>query len=84
MLERRDDVRRDTHVEEQGSRHLFAHDEATCIVCAVRTMVGGVPTAPTSLVAASARGVIEVAYAVVVPPAGPALDNQSRAPPVLG
>ena len=83
MIERRDEVRRDTHVEAQGSRHLFAHDEGTCTLCAARTLLGDLPADPAPLLALTTRGRVDIAYAAVVHPAGVAPDNQSRAPPVL-
>lgn len=84
MLERRDEVRRDTHVESQGSRHLFAHDEATCTACAVRTLVGDVPGDAAPLIASGTSGRVDVAYAAAVLPAGVTPGNHCRAPPVLG
>ena len=84
MLERRDEARRDTHVEAQGSRHLFGHDEGTCTLCAARTLLGDVPSDPAPLGAVTTRVRVDFADAAVVHPAGVAPDNQSRAPPILG
>ena len=84
VLERRDEVRRDTHVEAQGGRHLFAHDESTCAVCAVRTASGAAPAESPALVATATGGKVEIAYATVVLPSGATPDNHPRAPPVLG
>ncbi len=83
MLELRDEVRRDTHVEAQGNPHLFGHDEATCTVCAVRTLVGDVLAEPAALFANGASDRVDIAYAPVVHPAGVSPGNHSRAPPVL-
>lgn len=38
MWEPRPSVRLGTHVEQPGTRHAGMHDEASCTVCAVRTM----------------------------------------------
>jgi len=84
VLERRDEVRRDTHVEAQGNRHLFGHDESTCGVCAVRIASGAAPEESPALVATATRGKVEIAYATVVLPSGTTADNPPRAPPVLG
>ena len=84
MLERRDEVRRDTHVEADGSRHLFAHDEGTCTLCAARTLLGDLPADPAPLFATGTSGRVAIVFAADVHPAGVAPDNYSRAPPVLG
>jgi len=84
MLERRHEVRLEAHVEALGSRHLFAHDEATCIVCAARTLASDVPAASAVRDAAATGGRIDIAYAVVAYRVRLARDNHSRAPPTLG
>ena len=83
VLERRHEVQRDAHVEAQGSRHLFAHDEATCTVCAARSLLGDVPPQPAGLLPAATSRCVEIAYSAVVLSVERALDNHSRAPPVL-
>ncbi len=84
MLERRDDVRRDSHIEALGSRHLFAHDEGTCLVCSARTLLGHAPTAPAALLVSMEGGRVGYAYAAVLQLTLVAPDNLSRAPPTLG
>lgn len=84
VLERRDAVRRDAHVEAQGDRHLFAHDESTCATCAARTVAAGAPPQAAALFAGSTSSRIDVAYATVALFTGLAPDNHPRAPPALG
>lgn len=84
VLERRDEVRRDTHAEEQGSRHLLAHDESTCGVCAVRTVASDALPQAAVPVAIVARDMVNVTHPTGALPAGLAPDNHSRAPPVPG
>ena len=83
VLERRHEVQRDAHVEAQGSRHLFAHDEATCTVCAARSLLGDVPPQPAGLLPDATSRCVAIAYSAVVLSVERALDNHSRAPPVL-
>lgn len=84
VLERRHEVRRGAHVETQGSRHLFAHDETTCTVCAARTLVGSVPPEAAALCLGGTSNRVDVTYSEVVNSVGLASDNHSRAPPVQG
>ena len=84
VLEQRDEVRPYAHVEAQGSRHLAAHDEETCTVCTVRTLLGDVPAEPAALITTATTGRVAFSYEAVVGSTGLALDNHSRAPPALG
>lgn len=84
VLERWHEVRRNAHVETQGSRHLFAHDETTCTVCAARTLVGSVPPEPAALCLGGTSNRVDITYSEVVNSVGLAPDNHSRAPPVQG
>lgn len=84
VLERRDAVRRDAHLEAQGDRHLFAHDESTCATCAARTLVAGAPPESAALFAGTTSGRVDIAYATVALFTGLAPDNHPRAPPVVG
>lgn len=84
VIERRDEVRRDTHVEAQGDRHPFAHDESTCATCAARTLVAGAPPQAAALFAGTTSRLVDIAYATVALFTGLAPDNHPRAPPVLG
>lgn len=84
MLEQRETVRRDTHVEALGSHHLISHDDATCTVCAARTLMGTAPATPVAAFPAVARGQVDIAFAAVTPALGISPDNHSRAPPTLG
>jgi len=83
-MERRSEVRLDTHAEEQGNRHLFAHDETTCTVCnTVRTLVADAPVARETLLPLATRSRVETLVAPLAPSFEFASDNPSRAPPVL-
>ena len=84
VLERRDAVRRHAHVEAQGDRHLFAHDESTCATCAARTLVAGAPPQAAALFALTTSRRVDTAYATVALFTGLAPDNHPRAPPVVG
>jgi hypothetical protein len=84
VLERRDAVRRDAHVEAQGDRHIFAHDESTCATCAARTVVAGAPPQAAALFAGTSSSRVDIAYATVARFTGLAPDNHPRAPPVTG
>lgn len=79
--EQRSEVRRDSHIESLGSRHLFAHDEATCTVCSVRSLVGDVPKGPVPLFVEREAGVVEYAAAGDLTSAALTTGNPSRAPP---
>ncbi len=41
------EVRLDTHAEQHGNRHPFAHDSATCAVCSVQLQQAAVPPRAT-------------------------------------
>ena len=84
VLEKRDTVRRDTHVEQSGRQHLFAHDDTTCTICAVRTLVGNAPAAPAACYVAEDRNRVDIAYIAEAGSVGGPQDNHSRAPPTLG
>ena len=84
VLERRSEVRLDTHTEEQGNRHLFAHDETTCTVCStVRTLVADAPVPTEMLLLRTTTTQVEVSGAPAAPSFEFAPDNPSRAPPAL-
>lgn len=84
VIERRHEASRGAHVEALGSRHLLAHDEATCAVCSARTLAIDLPAPSLVLFARTGRGGVEVSYEDVVPAVHATLGNASRAPPTLG
>jgi hypothetical protein len=68
------------HIEQQGSRHQYQHDEATCVVCAVRSM----HSSPAQSCPSIAGGTLLPVAASEVPLAtGRGLDRAAlaRAPP---
>lgn len=84
VLERRDAVPRDAQVETQGSRHLFAHDESSCAVCAVRTLEADVPPQAAAPIAVATNSLVDPTDAADVRLLEPAPGNHSRAPPDEG
>lgn len=84
VLERRSEVRLDTHSEEQGNRHLFAHDETTCTVCStVRNLVADAAVPAETLQVITTASPMEERAASAAPSFEFFRDNPSRAPPVL-
>ena len=84
LIERWEPGRPVAHADEQGSRHLFPHDESNCALCAVRTIVAEAPAEPELLpdaeeeqgtVVTAPRRLLSSESAATHPP---------RAPPVLG
>jgi hypothetical protein len=77
------EVRLDTHAEQHGNRHPFAHDATNCAVCSVQLSQATVPPRPTFTIVA-----IVTPTAVVTDVAGSVRAAQfrigsSRAPPAL-
>jgi hypothetical protein len=71
------------HMEQRGNRHPSAHNERTCVVCAVRAVQ--TPAASSDAVPPihHRRAVLAVAYVDVAPARDPPAGNSSRAPPIL-
>jgi len=75
------EVRLDTHAEQHGNKHPFAHDATNCAVCSVQMQTMDVPPAPAPIFfgamvpAAVVRDVASGIAAAQFPPAS------SRAPP---
>ena len=70
-----------THIEAVGTRAHYAHDETTCGACHLRSMHGGLPTAPR-LALLRDLDVVEHGLRASTPPAAyRILSNTSRAPP---
>ena len=72
-----------THVEQQGTRHAQLHNEATCALCAVRSLQAAVLQAATALsTAVATQSLVSAPRAILtsrdLPPS-----NASRAPPAL-
>ena len=80
-LELRAEPGMSAHAEQGGATHAGVHNEATCALCAVRSMEAqsGPPTATSTVITTQAG---PVTRAVITPPtrAGPS-SNPSRAPP---
>ena len=49
------EVRLDTHAEQHGNRHPFAHDATTCVVCSIQLQQSAVPPRPTFVITESLR-----------------------------
>ena len=71
------------HVEHRGNRHPKAHNEQTCVICAVRALQSPASAVVTPPVLRSTRVRIETAFADVAPARDPPASNSSRAPPAL-
>jgi hypothetical protein len=71
-----------THVEERGAVHPYAHDEAKCALCAARSMHAAVPARSYSIPASTGQqgAQLLVSLSAPTPDAGPT--NLSRAPPL--
>lgn len=71
------------HMEQPGARHVGLHNEATCLVCAVRAMQAA-PAASDDLTTRASRAAgVEPAAGVQVEDSRAVLTNRSRAPPSL-
>jgi hypothetical protein len=78
------DGRRPTaHTERRGNQHSAAHNEQTCIVCAVRVAQARVADRVALPAAERALPAMAIAYVGAVAPRAPPTSNSSRAPPVL-
>lgn len=84
VLERQNETRLDTHMEDWGSRHLFAHDEATCVGCAVRSTAARTPTQPATWLTVTTRSFMVDAYSPLGSTVDSSAENPPRAPPVTG
>ncbi|NBW64824.1 DUF2946 domain-containing protein [bacterium] len=47
LLEPVTEVRLDTHAEQHGNKHPFAHDATTCAVCSIQLQQSTLPARPT-------------------------------------
>ncbi|MHB1312570.1 MAG: hypothetical protein ACYC3L_11200 [Gemmatimonadaceae bacterium] len=72
------------HVEEQGSTHVYSHDESTCAVCIVGSLHALVPGGTAGIATPPGRHDVLslVSRAAPAPDVVPA--NHSRAPPLAG
>jgi hypothetical protein len=84
MWESHGEVRLDTHAEQDGTRDVGLHNEATCIVCAVRTLHAAAAPRTFDFVTAPRMLVVASFAARAVPSADPARTHHSRAPPLTG
>jgi hypothetical protein len=69
------------HVEQYGGRQHYVHDEALCLACSVRHLVGDVPRAPAELPATTARIAVPRSAPIADPSAELRRDAPPRAPP---
>jgi hypothetical protein len=72
-----------THVEQQGTRHAQLHNEATCALCAVRSLHATVLQASRTLTVLVATAQLVSAPRTVLTSRDPPPSNASRAPPPL-
>jgi hypothetical protein len=84
LWEARSEVRLDTHAEQDGTRDVGLHNEATCIVCAVRTLHAAASARTFDFVTAPRMLVVASFAARAIPSRDPARTNLSRAPPLSG
>jgi hypothetical protein len=84
VVERGQSERPQTHVEERGAVHPFAHNDATCALCSVRSMHAAVAARPSGLVAAPRQHGLMTLVALVAPTPDGGPSNLSRAPPSFG
>jgi hypothetical protein len=84
MWESHREVRLDTHAEQDGTRDVGLHNEATCIVCAVRTLHAAASAGTFDFVTAPRMLVVASVTLRAVPSRHPARTNLSRAPPLSG
>lgn len=75
------EVRLDTHAEEHGNRHPFAHDATSCAVCSVQLQHADVPTRPTISIAEEIIPVATVTHALRTGSAARFRVTSTRAPP---
>ena len=72
-----------SHAEQRGNRHPKAHNERTCVVCAVRALQAPVVTDNPAPLLTHRRPRIAVTERTVVASRDPPASNASRAPPRL-
>jgi hypothetical protein len=75
------EVRLDTHAEQHGNKHPFAHDATTCAVCSVQMQTMDVPPTPPPIDFGAAGPVGEVRPAASGIAAAQFQPVASRAPP---
>jgi hypothetical protein len=82
LVESREEGRLIAHVEQDGTRHVNLHNEATCALCSVRAQKA--MPAPAATPVGSARSPIAPTVATYTAPLTVgATTNRSRAPPRL-
>ena len=72
-----------SHVERHGNRHPRAHNERTCVVCAVRVLQTPTERTHPAAIARQAHQRIETVFADAPASRDPPASNTSRAPPTL-
>jgi len=70
-----------SHVEEQGSTHLYGHDESACAVCALGSMHAAIPERPAGIATPTGRDHVMPLARRAAPAPDAAPTNHSRAPP---
>jgi hypothetical protein len=81
LVERRGEVRLGAHAEQDGARHVQAHNESTCALCMARAQT----SMPAQGVPQGIQAQLQVVAAPEVfagPPRAVPRDNLSRAPPL--
>lgn len=71
------------HVESTHPKHPYIHNEATCAVCAVRSLYAAAPPRPAPVLHLSARNPVDRFDAAVAPRPDQHSTNLSRAPPLV-
>ena len=80
-VEGRGGIGKGAHIEAPKDAHHYAHVEAECAFCVVRTVNARAAELPPVPVARSVEHTVSVAPVLVVPSIGTVRSNTTRAPP---
>ena len=72
-----------SHVEQRGNRHPRAHNERTCVICAVRALQAPVVTDDPAPLPTMRREMVEITDREQIASRDAPASNASRAPPRL-
>ncbi len=75
------EVRLDTHAEQHGNKHPFAHDATTCAVCSIQLQQSALPPRPSLTIVATIAPVGLVTTVASAATSTAFRAHASRAPP---